>query len=305
MTININRIPAPNTLIVFEASARHLSFTKAAAELSMTQAAVSKQVIQLEERLRVQLFVRTPRSLVLTAQGKKLYAAVFSSLGQIAAAVADIKSQGSTLVTLMATSAFATLWLLPRLQQFQQAHPDIDLRFVANDRNHAIAPDNVDLHVHYGNDSWGGAHSSLLFAVQVFPVCSPDFLERHTLASVEQLAALPLLELTTEHWQGMDWDQWLKQAGVDLPTQHIRHYFNDYVMLQQATELGLGVSLAWSGLADQALQSGRLLAPLQERVAAPKGWGYYLSDGVAESRRAEVAAVRAWLQAQGTQALRV
>lgn len=285
MTINLNRIPAPNTLIVFEASARHLSFTKAAAELNLTQAAVSKQILQLEERLRVQLFVRAPRRLVLTEPGKKLYASVFSSLGQIAQTVADIRSQGSALVTVTATSAFATLWLLPRLQEFTERHPNINMRFVASDRNQHVNPDAVDLHVRYGNDSWSGVDCELLFAVQVFPACSKEFCDRQKLRRLEQLAAAPLLELTTEHWQGMDWDQWFQQAQFAAPTQRIRFYFNDYVMLQQAAEAGHGVCLAWSGLSDDALASGRLIAPLPQRVSAPRGWGYYVGEPMGAPRR--------------------
>lgn len=298
MTININRIPAPNTLIVFEASARHLSFTKAAAELNMTQAAVSKQIIQLEERLRVQLFVRAPRILMLTEQGKKLYAAVFSSLGQIAHAVADIRSQGSALVTLSASSAFITLWLLPRLHDFANGHPDINLRFIASDRSQHIDATSTHLIVRYGNNSMSGAQPELLFAVQVFPVCSPALREHRGFRRLEQLAELPLLELTTEHWQGMDWDQWFKQADYAPSAQHVRFYFNDYVMLQQATEMGHGVCLAWSGLSDHALKEGRLVVPLRQRVDAPNGWGYYLSEQIGVARRPEVCAVRDWLMQQ-------
>lgn len=300
MTININRIPAPNTLIVFEASARHLSFTKAAAELNMTQAAVSKQMIQLEERLRVPLFVRMHRGLVLTDQGKKLYAAVFRSLGQIASAVADIKSQGSALVTLSTSTAFATLWLLPRLADFERQHPGINLRFIANDRNQSVSPDTVDLSVHYGNDSWGGAASAMLFSVEVFPVCSPEFHGRKPWAQVDQLADVPLLELTTEHWQGMDWDLWFRQLGDAPQRQHIRYYFNDYVLLQKAAEMGRGVCLAWSGLADEAIAQGRLVEPLKQRVAVAQGWGYYLSAAATSLGRAEVDAVRTWLLEQAS-----
>ena len=295
MTINMNRIPAPNTLIVFEASARHLNFTKAATELHLTQAAVSKQIIQLEDRLRVPLFVRGHRALVLTVQGKALYRTVFKSLGDIAATVAEIKSLSGKLVTICCSAAFATLWLLPRLHRFTQDHPDIDLRFLADERQLGTLPDTVDVAIRYSNGGWTDAQSHLLFPVEIFPVCSPLFQKQHRLHQPEQLAQLPLLELTTEHWQGMDWELWLKKTKCALPHINVKYFFNDYVMLQQAVEAGLGVGLAWSPLCSEALDSGRLVAPLRKKVAADPGWGYYLTTMSNAPARPEVQAVQRWL----------
>jgi DNA-binding transcriptional LysR family regulator len=297
MTINMNRIPAPNTLIVFEASARHLNFTKAGIELHLTQAAVSKQIIQLEERLRVPLFVRAHRSLLLTPQGKALYQTVVKSLGDIAATVAEIKSLSGKLVTLASTAAFATLWLMPRLHDFRQQHPDIDLRFLASERNLGPIPDTTDLAIRYGNAGSTDANCCPLFSVEIFPVCSPGFLEQHVLHGPEQLDGVPLLELTTEHWQGMDWELWLRLAEVESSRVNIRYFFNDYVMLQQAAELGLGVGLAWSHLCDEALRKGRLVAPLRNKVAVNPGSGYYLL-AMTQQARAEVQAVQQWLLQQ-------
>jgi LysR family glycine cleavage system transcriptional activator len=297
MTINMNRIPAPNTLIVFEASARHLSFTKAASELNLTQAAVSKQIIQLEARLRVPLFVRAHRTLLLTPQGKALYQTVFKSLGDIAATVAEIKSLSGKLVTLASTAAFATLWVLPRLHSFRQAHPDIDLRFLAGERNAGPLPDSTDLVVCYGNAGSADVHGVLLCSVDIFPVCSPAFQAQHALRQGEDLAGVPLLELTTDHWQGMDWELWLKEAGLETTQLHIPCFFNDYVMLQRAAESGLGVGLGWSPLCDEALQAGRLVAPLRNKVAVSPGSGYYLS-ALTQQARPEVQAVQAWLLQQ-------
>ena len=296
MTINMNRIPAPNTLIVFEASARHLSFTQAGSELNLTQAAVSKQIIQLEERLRVPLFVRAHRTLLLTPQGKALYQTVLKSLGDIAATVAEIRSLSGKLVTLASTAAFATLWVLPRLHLFRQAHPDIDLRFLASERNLGPMPDTTDLVVRYGNAGSTDAHSQPLFPVDIFPVCSPAFQQQHRLQQAQDLAGLPLLELTTEHWQGMDWELWLKEASLETGQLNVRCFFNDYVMLQRAAELGQGVGLGWSPLCDEALQAGRLVAPLQDRVVHP-GAGYYLS-ALNPQARPEVQAVQQWLLQQ-------
>jgi DNA-binding transcriptional LysR family regulator len=297
MTINMNRIPAPNTLIVFEASARHLNFTKAGIELHLTQAAVSKQIIQLEERLRVSLFVRAHRSLLLTPQGKALYQTVVKSLGDIAATVAEIKSLSGKLVTVASTAAFATLWLMPRLHDFRQQHPDIDLRFLASERNLGPIPDTTDLAIRYGNTGSTEPHCHPLFSVEIFPVCSPGFLEQNVLHGPEQLDGMPLLELTTEHWQGMDWELWLSLAEVETSKVNIKYFFNDYVMLQQAAELGLGVGLAWSHLCDEALRTGRLVAPLRNKVAVNPGSGYYLL-AMTQQARTEVHTVQQWLLQQ-------
>lgn len=297
MTINMNRIPAPNTLVVFEASARHLNFTKAAVELNLTQAAVSKQIIQLEERLRVPLFVRAHRSLILTQQGKSLYQTVVKSLGDIAATVAEIKSLSGKLVTLASTAAFAALWLMPRLHDFRQQHPNIDLRLLASERNLGPIPDTTDLAIRYGNAGSTEANSQPLFSVEIFPVCSPEFQAQHGLHKPEQLAGLPLLELTTEHWQGMDWELWLKLAQVEASQVNIQYFFNDYVILQRAAELGHGVGLGWSHLCDDALQTGRLVAPLRKKVAVNPGSGYYLV-AMTRQARGEVTAVQQWLLEQ-------
>ncbi len=297
MTINMNRIPAPNTLIVFEASARHLNFTKAGIELHLTQAAISKQIIQLEARLRVPLFVRAHRSLLLTAQGKALYQTVVKSLGDIAATVAEIKSLSGKLVTLASTAAFATLWLMPRLHDFRQQHPDIDLRFLATERNLGPIPDTTDLAIRYGNAGPTDANCHPLFSGEIFPVCSPDFMKRHTLHRPEQLDGMPLLELTTEHWQGMDWELWLRLTRLEASKVNIKYFFNDYVMLQRAAELGHGVGLAWSHLCDESLQTGRLVAPLRDKVAVNPGSGYYLL-AMTQQSRAEVQAVQQWLLKQ-------
>ena len=297
MTINMNRIPAPNTLIVFEASARHLNFTKAAVELNLTQAAVSKQIIQLEERLRVPLFVRAHRALVLTPQGKSLYQTVLKSLGDIAATVAEIKSRSGKLVTLASTAAFAALWLLPRLHQFRREYPDIDLRLLATERNLGPILDTTDLAIRYGNAGSTEGHCQALFSVEIFPVCSPAFQAQHGLHHPEQLTGLPLLELTTEHWQGMDWELWLKRAQVQASQVNIPCFFNDYVILQRAAELGHGVCLGWSHLCDEALQAGRLVAPLGKKVAVNPGAGYYLM-ALSQQPRTEVHAVAQWLLCQ-------
>lgn len=302
MTINLNRIPAPNTLIVFEASARHLSFTKAASELNLTQAAVSKQIIQLEERLRVTLFVRARRTLTLTPQGKALYQTVFKSLGDIAGTVAEIKSSSGKLVTLATTAAFATLWLMPRLHQLRRAHPDIDVRFLASERNLGPLPDSTDLVVRYGNTGSSDGNCWPLFSVEIFPVCSPDFQKRYARMHGTDLSGVPLLELTTEHWQGMDWELWLKLVELKTSQFNIQSYYNDYVMLQRAAEWGLGMGLGWSPLCDEALQAGRLVAPLHNKVRVDTSSCYYLT-AMTQQPRAEVRAVQDWLlqQAQAKQ----
>jgi LysR family glycine cleavage system transcriptional activator len=144
-------------------------------ELNLTQAAVSKQIIQLEERLQVTLFVRAHRVLILTPKGKPLYQIVFKSLGDIAATVAEIKSLSGKLVTLACTAAFTTLWVMPRLHRFRCDHPDIDLRFLASERQLGPMPDSTDLVIRYGNAGSADAHSWPMFSVEIFPVCSPAF----------------------------------------------------------------------------------------------------------------------------------
>lgn len=241
------------------------------------------------------------RTLSLTPQGKSLYQTVVKSLGDIAATVAEIKSRSGKLVTLSCSAAFATLWLMPRLHRFGQAFADIDLRFLASERNLGAIPDSTDLVIRYGNGAWVDTNFQPLFSVEIFPVCSPAFQAQHALEHAEQLAGLPLLELTTDHWQGMDWESWLKAAQVEAAQLHIPYFFNDYVMLEHAAERGHGVGLAWSPLCTEALEAGRLVAPLRKKVAAHPEWGYYLSAATPKAR-AEVQAVQQWLLREAAQA---
>ncbi len=297
MTINIRRIPAPNTLIIFESSARHLSFTRAAAELAMTPAAVSKQVQQLEARLHVRLFIRGARSLTLTPRGAQLYAAVFSALGQVADAVAQVRLPDSDIVSVSATSAFANCWLLPRLGTLAALHPDVTLRVITSELNQGPLPQGADLSVRYCT-SQAAPGASLLFSVAVAPLCSPSFSTRHGIRALDDLERVPLLELTTDHWQSLDWDSWLSQAGGNGLRTRIGHYANDYVMLQQAAERGVGVFLGWDRLASDAIAAGRLVAPLRERVKSPPGWGYHLMAGDPDTANPAVRKVQVWLEAE-------
>ena len=219
------------------------------------------------------------------------------SLGDIAATVAEIKSLSGKLVTLVSTAALTTLWLIPRLHDFRQQHPDIDLRLIASERNLGPLPDTTDLAIRYGNAGSTDANCHHLFGGEIFPVCSPDFMKQHTLHRPEQLDGLPLLELTTEHWQGMDWELWLKLTQFRVSKVDIKYFFNDYVMLQNAAELGHGVGLAWSHLCDEALKTGRLVAPLSDKVAVSPGSGYYLL-ALTQQPRSEVQAVQHWLLKQ-------
>ena len=136
MISRLKKIPSPNSLIMFEASARNLSFTRAAFELNLSQAAISKQIANLEQRLGYLLFVRQHRSLRLSQEGRLLYRAVASGLGEIADVVEELNSpSASKSVTVAATTAFAQMWLLPKLGRFMQQHPSIDLRILTS-QNH-------------------------------------------------------------------------------------------------------------------------------------------------------------------------
>lgn len=277
MNSRFRKIPSPNGLILFEASARHLSFTKAAFELNLSQAAVSKQVANLEERLNMPLFVRSHRTIALTEKGKILYEGVTKGFGHILGAVELMHAPAaSRIVTISATTVFAQMWLLPRLAKFKQNHPEVDLRLLTSDDHLGPVDRGVDIAIKYGDDSWHDVFSTYLVSCEVFPVCSPGLLKECSVESLEELEQIPLIDLDSDNWQWIHWKDWLLQHNIRLKEQHVCFEFNNIPMLYRAAEEGQGMALGWGLFVKELIVTGRLVAPFKERIKLPEPWGYYL-----------------------------
>src|SRR5258708_14044259 len=208
------RLPSLNGLHAFEAAARHLSFTRAAAELNVTQRAISHQIRRLEEQLGIRLFVRHNRSLVLTREAQGYLPAVRAAFADLRQATDRLRlSERDGLLTVSATPSLAAKWLVPRVAAFQDAHPGIEIRISAS--THLVdfrREAEIDMAVRYGRGSWRGLRADWLMAEEFFPVCSPALLgSDKPLRQPADLAQHTLLHATLSR---EDWQLWLTAAGL-------------------------------------------------------------------------------------------
>lgn len=254
-------IPSMTALVEFEAVARLGSFTHAASELGVSQAAVSRQVKVLEETLGVRLFHRLHRSISLTGEGESLYLVVAESMQKIAG-VFDRLSTGfeQRELVLASTAAFSQLRLVPRLASLKRLQPKLQLRltdpmFIADLRHNE-----VDVAVRFGDGSWTDGTSTYLFDEEVFPVCSPDWLREHEAPeTLEALAQMPLIgsDSTSEGWMG--WEAWFASVGHRPARLNYALRCSIYSDAVLAARCGQGVSLGWARLVTDFLASGELV----------------------------------------------
>ncbi len=288
-------LPPVNSLVVFEAAARHMSFTKAAGELGVSQAAVSRQIQALERHTRRTLFRRLHRALRLTPEGERLQAAVTMGLRHIAeTAQALRRDTAGAQVTVSATIAFAALWLMPRIDRFYAAYPDLELRLIASDTPIDMRTENVDIAVFYGDGRWPGLETLVLFDEEIFPVCSPDYLAaRPDLSSVSDLLTLNLLqqEATEPIW--LSWEAWFQRMGVVPAANLLGPRFNNYTIVIQAAQAGQGIALGWRRLVEQQLEAGSLVRPITSSL--PADYSYFVATPNAAERRPEASAFHDWL----------
>jgi LysR family transcriptional regulator, glycine cleavage system transcriptional activator len=262
-------LPPLNALRTFEAAARHLSFTRAAAELSVTQAAVSHQVKTLEAFLGFPLFRRAPRQLLLTDRGQLYGHAlrdVFARLHEATARVRD--TPGRELLTISVIPSFAARWLVPRLRQFQAKAPHIDVRVEPSREPANFASDGVDVGIRFGLGRYPGLRSWLLMRDEMFPVCAPAVAKRLRRPADLQRHVL-LHDDANEGWR--EWLQAAKVKDVDWERGPI---FTDASHLLDAAAQGQGVALGRRVLATAELAAGRLVRPF--RQAMPLDRAYYL-----------------------------
>jgi LysR family transcriptional regulator, regulator of gene expression of beta-lactamase len=253
-------------LRAFEASARHLSFTRAGMELRVTQAAVSHQVKSLEETLGVKLFRRLPRGLALTDEGQALVPVLADSFGRISATLDRFENgHFRDVVTVGAVGTFATGWLLPRLQGFCDAHPFIDLRLLTNNNRVDMAGDGLDYAIRFGDGSWHGTEATHLCAAPLSPVCAPELATR-----LRQPADL-VHEALLRSYRADEWVRWFEAAGVPCPA--IRGLiFDSSVTMAEAAAQGAGVALLPVRMFARELQQGRLVRLFETEIAAGDYW---------------------------------
>lgn len=294
------RLPPLNALRAFEAAARHLSFAKAAEELSVTPAAISHQIKGLEDYLGVKLFRRAKRAIWLTEAGQACLPDLREGFDRLAAGIDRLRDlDESGVVTVSAPPSFAGKWLVPRLDRFRAAHPDIDVRVDASVQLVDFVRDDVDIGVRYGAGNYPGLESELLMCEEVFPVCSPALLGGATpLSSPADLRAQTLLHEDQGQYDDTfpDWRMWLLAAGahdVD-PTRGPR--FSSSELVTQAAIDGQGIALGRSVVVAGDLAAGRLVQPFA--LTYPVSFGYHVALPAIALERAKVAAFRDWIMAE-------
>lgn len=257
-----------NGLRAFEASARHLSFTRAAIELCVTQAAVSQQVKGLEKRLGVSLFQRLPRGLKITAEGEALLPTVTSSFDQMAITLDRIEAgQVRELLFLGVVGTFAVGWLLPRLREFQKRHPFIDVRVSTNNNRVDMAAEGLDFAIRFGQGSWHGTDAFRLFEAPLSPLCTPKLAE--TLKSPADLADATLLR----SYRSDEWATWFAAAGVTPVAQvNAGIVFDTSLGMMEAALQGLGVALAPPSMFPRHLASGTIVQPFPVTISLGSYW---------------------------------
>lgn len=254
-----------SALATFEAAARLSSFTNAAAELGVTQAAVSRQIRLLEDDLNTRLFVRAHRRVVLTAAGAALASTVSSAFGSMAEMIETIRRpQAENAVQVGASLAFSHFWILPRLSAFRARHPEIKLKLIADDGITDLRRDRMDLAFRFGNPPFADGRSLASAPDEAFPVCSPELLRRRGMtAENADLLQLPLIASDNLNPTWLTWRTWAQGVGLGeaLGRASDRSVlrFNHYTDTIQAAVNGEGVALGWSTLLRGHLAEGRLV----------------------------------------------
>lgn len=277
MSMLRRRLPPPGTLIVFEAVARRLGFTAAAQELGISQAAVSRQIRNLEDFVGQDLFRRSHRRVTLTESGAQLFDDVTFGLGRIAERMDHLRKSlaEESVLTIQTTIAFASFWLMPRLSRFAAAHPEIELRLITSDLPPDFAGVPVDLAVVYGARVPPGLKGIRLFGDEILPVASPRFLEnRRPTETFADLQGAPLLNMEPAQSIWLTWEEWFARLGHKLPGNIKGPRFSSYALVVQAALEGQGIALGWRRMLAPQLARGDLL-PVTEASLVP-GEAYHL-----------------------------
>ena len=285
------RLPPLNSLKCFEVAGRLLSFTQAAKELNVTQAAVSHQIKVIEEFLGIDLFIRYPRRLALTEQGKALLPEVMEAFDKVSSAVRALqKTQSSQAISVRLAPSFAAKWLSPRLKYFWQQYPGIDLQLYHAHPSVDFNREDIDIAVTYGKGDWPGVISEPLLSLDFFPVCTPAFLSNDKpLTDINNLKYYTLLHDADYQI----WGAWFRLAGLHDIEIRRGTIIDDTNVLVQAAVDGQGVALGSTTFVDELLESGRLVKPFD--ITLKNDSAYHVVCPKSHLDKPAVKAFRDWL----------
>lgn len=293
------RLPPLNALRAFEAAARHLNFSRAADELSVTPGAVSQQIQNLEDYVGAPLFRRTPKGLLLTDAAQTALPALREAFDGLAEAASLLTAAvDGRRLTLTAAPSFAAKWLVPRLGRFEAAYPQVDVWLSAGLDLVDLTAGEVDIALRYGAGRYPGMEVRRLIGETVIPVLSPELHAANPLDGPEDLARHLLLHDGSPDPDDScpDWTMWLAARGVRDVDGARGPRFNQSSLVIEAAVNGRGVALAKRTLAQDDLDAGRLVAPLQ--IATAVDFAYYLVHRKAKGRLPQVKAFISWITAE-------
>lgn len=287
-------VPASPNLLAFEAVARRRSFAAAAAELHLTASAVSHQVARLESDLGVRLFERSAHGVRLSAAGELYLARVGGALAAIASATEDLRQGVSNSLYVHSAPSLASLWLIPRLQRFKQAYPDISLNLSAAHTHSDFGLGQADIDIRYGRPQWGDLVVEPLFLEKIVPLASPAFIRVHKLRRLEQLLEVPLIQSNVSVVQWADW--FAAFSELRAPDRFSLRFDRAQMSIDAATQ-GLGVALESTTNAAGHLANGRL-SPVFGMDKAIEVKAHFAVYPARHARRPAVEAFLSWLHAE-------
>ncbi|PZQ50675.1 MAG: LysR family transcriptional regulator [Rhodovulum sulfidophilum] len=287
------RLPPLNPLRAFEATARHLSVTRAAEELHVTHSAVSHQIRTLEEALNVRLFKRGAGRMVLSAEGVALLPAVSGAFERIALAASGLSQpEAGGRIAIHCVAGLLSLWLLPAISSFCKLYPQASLRMIPGNDVLCLRNPEIDVSICYGDGHWPEYQVELLSPVRLFPVCHPSLLRGRSLRTPKDVFNHTLLHADN----GREWENWLLANGLEMTTGCRQHFLADARLALEAASFGNGVALGDTVTSRRSLASGLMIAPFASEVSA--AYSFYVVRRRDSGGSAIVEAFVAWLFSQ-------
>jgi DNA-binding transcriptional LysR family regulator len=289
--------PPLSCLLAFEAAARRASFSAAAIELHLTPSAVSHQIAKLEELLGVRLFERSARSIALTEAGREYMSRVSGALDAISSATDNARKGVRNALYVHAAPSFASLWLMPRLADFAQAHPGIALSLSSSVVHSDFASGQVDIDIRYGVPNWPHLNVQPVFEERIQPMASPAFIERHRIENPADLLNLPLIQSVVNVVQ---WGDWFRSRKIAFSSGQFAFRFDRTSMALDAAVQGLGIALDSSSVAAGHLHQGRLRKVFDDRWCL-KVHAHFLVCPQRHLQRSEVTNFIEWMREQAVE----
>ncbi|NWC96596.1 MULTISPECIES: transcriptional regulator GcvA [unclassified Pseudomonas] len=294
-------LPPLQTLRAFEAAARHLSYSRAAQELSLTHGAISQHIARLERDLEgIRLFVREGQRMILTEAGQVLILEVREGLNALAQAFDNARARprlaaSATPLTISVLPSLALRWLVPRLPAFQAQHPHIEIAIRPTAMLAALdGRDGIDLAIRYGRGSWPGLHALKLMKSTLFPVCSPGLLAQSPMRTPSDWLHMPLLRNPRQAWR-----PWFRAAGLEAPAPSQGPVYDDAGLTLQAAISGQGVALARDVLVADDLATGRLVRVSDTEMEDTLSWFLVWREPLL-CNHADFETLRDWLITEGS-----